>query len=38
MTGAPALLCALLLLSFLCWDAVRGQRTEVRRAQKSDLK
>jgi len=38
MTGAPALLCALLLLSFLCWDTLRGRPTEIRRAQKSDLK
>ncbi len=38
MTGAPALLCALLLLSFLCWDAVGGQRTAIKRAQKSDFK
>ncbi len=38
MTGAPALLCALVLLSFLCRDALRGQRADVRRAQKPNLK
>jgi len=33
LTGFPALVCALVLLSLLCREAVRAERSEIRRAR-----